>query len=455
MNPKKHNQSRGLRILQTNLNRMRAAHDMAFVTAVDLDIDVVVVSEPNKKIIEGKRWCKDKRQDVAILFHNQKTRIKRLDIGEGMIAIHFQSFVMYCVYCSPNINLDQFKQEMELDMTVINKGDKPTFVRGAVKSFIDVTCSTRNLTKRINNWNVLETECISDHSFIYFEVAEDVKICNSRPNASCKINCNWEVFNETMSWNLEIEPNTVSLEGFEKIVKGAYRGACFSKEVKSRLQPYWWNEDIDKKRRECTASRRLVTRQKHKQGDTRFDLEPNQKKDIIRSLFPERRLARTERALDMEVKWFKQEELERAAQSLRSGKAPGIDGVPPEAIKRAAALAPEVLLRLMNELLAKQTFPRAAQSLRSGKAPGIDGVPPEAIKRAAALAPEVLLRLMNELLAKQTFPKQWKEAKLVLIPKSKPEDMKFRPICLLNSSSKLFEAKARGQWLTQTIWQSC
>ncbi|KAK9737960.1 hypothetical protein QE152_g10291 [Popillia japonica] len=188
MNPKKHNQSRGLRILQTNLNRMRAAHDMAFVTAVDLDIDVVVVSEPNKKFIEGKRWCKDKRQDVAILFHNQKTRIKRLDIGEGMIAIHFQSFV-------------------------------------------------------------------------------------------------------------------------EKIVKGAYRGACFSKEVKSRLQPYWWNEDIDKKRRECTASRRLVTRQKHKQGDTSelekdmwgrgyqiavkkligyasFDLEPNQKKDIIRSLFP-------------------------------------------------------------------------------------------------------------------------------------------------------------------------
>ncbi|KAK9722864.1 hypothetical protein QE152_g19451 [Popillia japonica] len=214
----------------------------------------------------------------------------------------------------------------------------------------------------------------------------------------------WEVFNETMSWNLEIEPNTVSLEGFEKIVKGAYRGACFSKEVKSRLQPYWWNEDIDKKRRECTASRRLVTRQKHKQGDTSeiidvyrkhkkelqklirdskrahwnglceelekdmwgrgyqiavkkligyasFDLEPNQKKDIIRSLFPERRLARTERALDMEVKWFKLEELERAAQSLRSGKAPGIDGVPPEAIKRAAALAPEVMVRVQRKML--------------------------------------------------------------------------------------------------------
>ncbi|KAK9731558.1 hypothetical protein QE152_g13535 [Popillia japonica] len=58
-------------------------------------------------------------------------------------------------------------------------------------------------------------------------------------------------------------------------------------------------------------------------GYASFDLEPNQKKDIIRSLFPERRLARTERALDMEMKWFKQEELERAAQSLRSGKAPG------------------------------------------------------------------------------------------------------------------------------------
>ncbi|KAK9717824.1 Reverse transcriptase (RNA-dependent DNA polymerase) [Popillia japonica] len=88
----------------------------------------------------------------------------------------------------------------------------------------------------------------------------------------------------------------------------------------------------------------------------------------------------------------------------------------------------------------KEELEKAAQSLRSRKAPGIDGVFPEVIKRPVALAPEVLLRLMNELLAKQTFPKQWKETKLVLIPKSKPEDMKFRPICLLSSSSKLCEA---------------
>ncbi|KAK9736986.1 Endonuclease-reverse transcriptase [Popillia japonica] len=196
----------------------------------------------------------------------------------------------------------------ELDMTVINKGDKPVAdPRG----------------EYLAEW-----------------LAElDMTVINKGDKPTFKKNV------------LEIEPNTVSLEGFEKIVKGAYRGACFSKEVKSRLQPYWWNEDIDdKKGRESTVSRRKHKKELQKLirdskrahwnglceelekdmwgrgyqiavkkliGYASFDLEPNQKKDIIRSLFPERRLARTERALDMEVKWFKQEELERAAQSLR------------------------------------------------------------------------------------------------------------------------------------------
>ncbi|KAK9709304.1 hypothetical protein QE152_g26700 [Popillia japonica] len=42
-----------LKVLQTNLGRGRAAHDLAYATAKNKGVDIILVSEPNKTITKG------------------------------------------------------------------------------------------------------------------------------------------------------------------------------------------------------------------------------------------------------------------------------------------------------------------------------------------------------------------------------------------------------------------
>jgi hypothetical protein len=81
------------------------------------------------------------------------------------------------------------------------------------------------------------------------------------------------------------------------------------------------------------------------------------------------------------------------------------------------------LKRIENvEHFTEEELQTAAQKLRSGKAPGPDGIPPEAVKAAVKAVPEVVLNAMNATLKEGVFPKIWKRAKLVLIPKGTDEE---------------------------------
>lgn len=84
---------------------------------------------------------------------------------------------------------------------------------------------------------------------------------------------------------------------------------------------------------------------------------------------------------------------------------------------------------------------QARERLAAGKAPGPDGLPPEAIKLLIKRWPDLFRSLANRLLREGRFPKIWKEADLVLIPKpgKKTGPSAQRPICLLNTTAKVME----------------
>lgn len=85
----------------------------------------------------------------------------------------------------------------------------------------------------------------------------------------------------------------------------------------------------------------------------------------------------------------------------------------------------------------------ASRRLATGKAPGPDGVPAEAIRRMAKRGREkVLATMLNHLLQEGDFPTLWKKSILVLIPKG---GGKYRPICLLDTIGKLFEQIIHGR----------
>ncbi|KAJ8970504.1 hypothetical protein NQ317_009522 [Molorchus minor] len=94
------------------------------------------------------------------------------------------------------------------------------------------------------------------------------------------------------------------------------------------------------------------------------------------------------------------------------------------------------------ELFTLKELEAAAANIKCGKAPGPDQIPPEAVKIMAECLPNWILAVMNNLLEKQEFPNKWKEARVVLIPKSgklQSSVNSSRPLCMLNVLSKLLE----------------
>lgn len=81
--------------------------------------------------------------------------------------------------------------------------------------------------------------------------------------------------------------------------------------------------------------------------------------------------------------------------------------------------------------------------LKTGTAPGPDKVPPEVVKELIACAPDFVLRILNSLMVSQRFTDRWKCAKVVLLwkhPKLAHDTRSYRPISLLDSIAKLYEA---------------
>lgn len=90
----------------------------------------------------------------------------------------------------------------------------------------------------------------------------------------------------------------------------------------------------------------------------------------------------------------------------------------------------------------------AANSMKSKKAPGPDGIPAEAIKAAVTICPQMMLNMYNTCLKEGCFCKRWKEARLVLINKGKGEQhtaSSYRPLCMLDTAGKLFEKLLRAR----------
>lgn len=93
---------------------------------------------------------------------------------------------------------------------------------------------------------------------------------------------------------------------------------------------------------------------------TPYELNSDRKLTIVRDLFPQINEVWMYNNTDTEVETFTTRELEAAAANIKTGKAPGLDKIPPEAIKLVAEDLPDWLLGVRNGMLENQIFPDGA-----------------------------------------------------------------------------------------------
>nr|CAH7755098.1 unnamed protein product [Callosobruchus chinensis] len=96
-------------------------------------------------------------------------------------------------------------------------------------------------------------------------------------------------------------------------------------------------------------------------------------------------------------------------------------------------------------LFSQEELLGAAGKVKKEKASGLDGLPTEAIFDVVNVAPKWMLDLNNKLLAQQELPESCKRSKLFLVLKAAGAESKFRLICIIDTSYKLFEAFILGR----------
>ena len=97
-----------IKFLQINVERKVAMHDVV-MSKVHRDEDVLIISEPNRRICMRDAWLTDNRLDAAIVFMNKDIVVRNRGRGDGFVWVELSELVVYSCYCSSNIDYQYFE----------------------------------------------------------------------------------------------------------------------------------------------------------------------------------------------------------------------------------------------------------------------------------------------------------------------------------------------------------
>ena len=156
-------------------------------------------------------------------------------------------------------------------LTVANEGDKPTFVRGAQSSHIDLTSYKENGSVIIEDWGVLEEETLGCHQLIRYAVVSKGGRGRAAKAEEKLTSRGWHLdedtlgsFKESLKRRLEEAKadGKADADGIIKcVVKASNETLRQRKANRYGKRPmYWWNKKIAEARRECIGKKRRMTR---------------------------------------------------------------------------------------------------------------------------------------------------------------------------------------------------
>nr|CAH7732355.1 unnamed protein product [Callosobruchus chinensis] len=403
---------------------------MAYAVAKEKNIDIIIVSEPNKALVQNVQWITDTRLDVAVYFRNASIEVSGITKKAGYICIKLRDHNLYCGYSSPNIPLSAFKQYCDqimedvqsssrkaillgdlnvkspewgspitddrgaylmewisaLDLVVHNTGDEPTFVRGESTSFIDITCSTASAACDITEWRVLQEETMSDHQFIYFEVRDraERKRYNEKRLVSIDVGKLRSKIKQLVD---DIDGVELTVQKVTSLLKEAYSYSTPTKNSRPlNNTPYWWNDQIKAQREECSLARRKLVREGrrcHSEED-RMQLRERYKsckRELARLIGQSKKKIWQEVCLELEA------DIWGAGYKIVTGymnATPKLGLTEDTKVEIVDALFPvreECWIKqpAINdvEMFTEAEIFQAGESIKCRKAPGPDGIPPE------------------------------------------------------------------------------
>ncbi|KAI5731333.1 hypothetical protein M8J77_008370 [Diaphorina citri] len=322
-----------------------------------------------------------------------------------------------------------------LELTILNRGNRPTFIRGETTSYIDITVCSESLSTLVTHWEVLAEENLSDHNTIVIEIENASELGGSTQNNSNRTR-HWrlredriEVFQNRVSERInKADTPTTTVELIQSICNETFP----QKSTSSKRKPvYWWNEEIVNLRKQCSVIRRSLVRRNARRDRNLEEIEA-----LKREYYTKKKNLRVAITQSQSLAWKK------LCDELNDN----IWGTGYKIVcKRFASPTANNLTTEEKLAVVDKLFPRhqliewntepvqlddiplfsldelleVCLETKCGKAPGPDRISPEIIKLFIETKPDVCLKLFNDQLKMGTFPDIWKRARLVLIEKEK------------------------------------
>jgi len=486
-----------MRLIQLNTHRSNQAQDLLVATANKRHVDVVLVSEPNRRRVLRGNWKSDLEGDAALLQMSKSLITTKSGAGKGFVWVEFQDIVILSCYFSPNKPIEEFSLRLDelgsiirnqtkevivagdfnskspewggetldnrgqlltdwaasCNLYSLNTGDRPTFERGDYGSFLDVTFGSERTASRLRSWEVLDEESLSDHRYIMFEInSADLA---SQLEQKVATNRKWRIGGTGLerlhsAMQRHLGPLDITTpEQLVTAVKCACEEALPSSSRKGRNTVYWWTSEIGALRRTCNKVRRSLQRENrrtHGQAETRLRQELKHARNTLRRAIMHSK-KKCWKALCNAIEEDPWGDAYKIVTKSFGRTPPAlsvetVNNIVGSLFPTHEAVIYEDIHSRENSPFTLEDLEMAWRKMKTKKSAGPDGIPPEAVRIASETHPNKVLGVMNSALQSGIFPRNWKLARLVLLKKDgKPEGLptSYRPLCLLDTFGKLFE----------------
>ena len=343
-----------------------------------------------------------------------------------------------------------------LDVVLLNSGDTPTYAKGDASSIIDLTFVSSSLARGNSNWKVMDIYTASDHNAIIWEITSNQSRRRSIRQLNA---IGWKVksFDEsTMVIALDRDP--ITGEGAEEKATNLMKRvtqACDAsmprkRGINQRPSVHWWNDHISVLRKECHKKRRISQRGYRRPNSAELVAEYKKARRSLNKAIKDSKRQCWKELINEVDKDLWGRPYKVVMTHLKKQPMPS-PTCPQHLEKIVTALFPRQrefnYLVAQNDLgdipsVTEEELMEACNRVGNNKAPGLDGIPNIALKKAIKAAPTLFLDAYDTCLKEGIFPRRWKLQRLVLLPKGKkpPEEpSSYRPLCMLDTAGKIFE----------------
>ncbi|KAJ8913372.1 hypothetical protein NQ315_008764 [Exocentrus adspersus] len=274
-------------------------------------------------------------------------------------------------------------------LVIQNRGNEPTCLRPNGDSRVDLTVTSADIGNSVREWKVTEEATLSDHKAIAFSIYEKDSTVRIDPEERWRFRGRKsekmvERVGEIAQWLKEQEVEII-IENIRRICREVAPGR---RHWETRKEVYWWNGELAEMRRECVRCRREWSKKKRRsnEGDQGTavalseleedpwgraytiavkklrlagpeKLEAETETDVLSQLFPQHRPVRWAEYTNEGIEDISEEELRAAMGRIKTGKAPGPDGLTAEIWMAIAKRHPDVMISMYNKLLREGMCP--------------------------------------------------------------------------------------------------